>query len=164
MFEREATYRLGPQHGQLTVHTGTGGPAARAGHELAILAAAWEAVFELSGDPTGHSVAVSVDPSGLVVVDGRGGATSLTDDDKAGIGATIRDEILGAETITFESRHITVDRARGILGIDGALELNGVRREISFELAGQQDQRITGGFTLTQSASTSSRIRHSSAH
>ena len=73
------TYTLGPGDGTLTVLTGKGGAAAKAGHNLVIEVARWSAKVEVA---EGISMALMADPRSLRVVDGSGGISPLGDEEK----------------------------------------------------------------------------------
>ena len=144
-----ATINLGPGDGQLVVSTGTAGPAAMAGHRLTIEATAWEASLTITEDGGADSLMLSVDPRSLVVVEGHGGASPLSEADKSGISSTIQREILGPAPIRFESTKV----ARGDgdrLSVAGTLELAGARRSLAFDVVYREDERLSAGITLRQ--------------
>src|SRR4051812_47581770 len=88
------TYRLGPEHGTLSVRTRRTGAAARAGHNLHFHVTSWNAVLELGDDPASSRAELAADGGSLRVIAGSGGVTALSDDDKRGIEQTVDDEIL----------------------------------------------------------------------
>lgn len=150
-FGSPATYRLGPDAGQLTVTTGTAGPAARAGHDLTIVARSWEATLTLAQRLEDDALELSVDPASLVVVAGRGGASPLSEEDQAGISATIRQEILGQSPIRFQSTQVSRGDRGERLTVAGHLELAGARRPLSFDVLCVDGGRLTAGLALLQS-------------
>jgi YceI-like domain len=125
-----AIYRIGPDNGRLQILTDTAGPAARAGHALTIAATAWSATLTIAGSAADHELELTVDPRSLVVEEGRGGASPLSDEDRAGIGTTIADEILGDAPIEFSSTEIARHDDHS-LSVSGVLKLAGVSRPIS---------------------------------
>src|SRR6202008_1392844 len=68
------THTLGPADGTLTVLTGRGGAAAKAGHDLTIEVTRWTAKIEAGEE---IAMALMADPRSLRVVDGSGGIPPL---------------------------------------------------------------------------------------
>lgn len=149
MAVEEGTYRLGPDNADLRVRTGRDGAAAKAGHDLEIEVTSWEAVLEVGAGGEGIGLELSADPTSLRVRDGRGGVQELTDEDKAYIGETIANEILGEAQIRFHSTGGGIDG--GGLRVDGELEMTGASRPLSFELDVGDGGELSGGTTLKQS-------------
>ena len=150
-----ASYRVGPEDGQLVVTTGTAGPAARAGHALTIVAGSWEATLTVAADQAGNALVLSADPGSFAVTAARGGASPLSPEDRAGIASTIKQEILPAVPIRFESTQVTPSMGQpglDVTGLDvtGTLELAGVRRSITFELRCDAGGRLTAQIPLRQ--------------
>ncbi len=98
------SYTLGPEHATLTVRTGKGGAAAKAGHNLTIEVTSWSAAFEVADDPARSSLTLSADARSLRVVDGTGGIQALGEDDKVGITKTIDEDVLKGGSIQFRSQ------------------------------------------------------------
>jgi polyisoprenoid-binding protein YceI len=138
------TYRLGPDVGTLSVHTGRTGAAAKAGHDLVIDVTAWEATLTVAPE---SSVALTADPTSLRVREGSGGMQSLGDDDKANIAQTIDDEVLRGEQIAFRSTAVKL-AARGFQ-VDGELTLAGTTRPLAFELT-VDGGRLRGSAVVAQ--------------
>src|ERR1700722_16844336 len=101
------SYTLGPEQATLTVRTGKGGAAARAGHNLVIEVTSWSAALEVTDDPEQSSLTLSADARSLQVRDGTGGIQALGEDDKAGITKTIDEDVLKGGSIQFLSRSVT---------------------------------------------------------
>jgi polyisoprenoid-binding protein YceI len=144
------TYALGPADGHLSVRTGKGGAAARAGHNLRIEVQRWGATVALAEDPAQTALELTADSGSLQVVEGTGGMNSLDDDDRAGITQTINDEVLKGTAIAFRST--SVSGSDGRLSVQGDLELAGGINPITFELAVADDGRITGTAIVKQTA------------
>jgi polyisoprenoid-binding protein YceI len=142
------TYTLGPADATLTVHTGKTGAAAKAGHDLTIEVTSWEAALRLGAEPT---LALTADPRSLRVLDGHGGMQSLGDDDKDNIAKSIDGEVLKGTPIAFRSTSVT-PAADGRVAVAGELELWGVRRPLSFDLAVGADGALSGRAVVTQTA------------
>lgn len=143
------TLTLGPDEGQLVVTTGTAGPAARAGHDLTIVARSWEATLTIAEHAGADALALRVDPGSLVVLEGRGGASPLSEEDRAGISSTIADEILGTAPIHFESTHVSRSGNDQLI-VAGILELAGVRRPLTVDVLHPDGERLTAHITLRQ--------------
>lgn len=108
MIPRMDTMTIGPEHGDLTLHTGVEGRAAKAGHNLTIRLADWSGTATFDGDePSSLSFRTAL--SSLEVVSGEGGVKALSDKDKR----TIKDsalESLSAKRhpeVTFESSKVS---------------------------------------------------------
>lgn len=143
-----ATLTFGPDDGQLVVTTGTAGPAARAGHDLTIVAEAWGATLRIAEQAGADALALSVDPGSLVVTEARGGASPLSEEDKAGISTTVQREILGTAPIRFESTQIS-RTSDDQLRVTGLLELAGVQRSVSVHVRRTGD-RLAAHIPLRQ--------------
>jgi hypothetical protein len=133
--------KLGPDCGTLTVLTGRGGAAAKAGHDLVIEVTRWSATFDTT------SMELTADARSLRVVDARGGMSALGEDDKAGISQTIDEEVLKGTPITFRSTAVDVRGSR--LEVRGELELMRFRHPIEFALK-LTDGHLTGSATVKQ--------------
>ena len=133
---------FGPENATLTVRTKRTGAAAKAGHDLLFEVTSWSATLDEDADP---ALTLTADSGSLRVLEGSGGIQALGDDDKAGIEQTIEEEVLMGTPIEFRS---TAVEGRGL---EGELELAGQRHPISFELAGDEDGRLTGSATFKQS-------------
>jgi polyisoprenoid-binding protein YceI len=135
-------YALGPTNGTLTVRTGKGGAAAKAGHNLLIEVTRWSAT--LAED----SAELTADARSLRVREGTGGINTLDDGDKAGITQTIDEEVLKGAAIRFQST--SVARSGSQFAVSGELELAGVRAPLDFTLDVGEDGRVTGRAKVTQ--------------
>lgn len=133
---------FGPENSTLTVKTKRTGAASKAGHDLLLEVTSWSATLDQDADP---ALTLTADSGSLRVLEGSGGIQALGDDDKAGIEQTIEEEVLMGTPIEFRST--AVDGRR----LEGELELAGQRHPISFELAGDEDGRLTGSATFKQS-------------
>jgi YceI-like domain len=137
-------HTFGPENATLTVRTKRQGAASKAGHDLLIEVTSWSATLDEG------SIELTADSSSLRVLEGTGGMMALGDDDKAGITQTIDDEVLMGKPIEFRSIAVEPD-ADGRPGrVSGELELAGARRPIAFELTTDEDGRVTGTATVSQ--------------
>ena len=135
---------LGPQNGTLTVRTGKGGAAAKAGHNLVIEVQRWQ------GSLTPEAVELTADARSMRVVSGSGGISPLGDEEKAGISQTIDEEVLKGGNIAYRSSAVTA-RSDGGYDVDGELDLLGVRAPLSFALSLDGDH-LTGSASVKQTA------------
>jgi hypothetical protein len=133
---------FGPENATLTVRTKRTGAASKAGHDLLFEVTSWSATLDQDADP---ALTLTADSGSLRVLEGSGGIQALGDDDKAGIEQTIEEEVLMGTPIEFRSTALEGRR------LEGELELAGQRHPISFELAGDEDGRLTGSATFKQS-------------
>jgi polyisoprenoid-binding protein YceI len=143
------TYELGPQDGTLMVRTGKSGAASKAGHNLVIRVERWGATAQIADDPAQTILELTADSTSLTVLDGTGGMHSLGDDDKAGIGQTINQEVLKGTAISFRSTAVRPD-GDGRLHVTGDLELAGGINLIAFDVAVNDDDRLAGSAKLKQ--------------
>ena len=133
---------FGPENATLTVSTKRTGAAAKAGHDLLMEVTSWSATLDRDADP---ALTLTADSGSLRVLEGSGGIQALGDDEKAGIEQTIAEEVLMGTPIEFRSTAVEGGR------LEGELEIAGQRHPISFELAGDEDGRLTGSATVKQS-------------
>jgi hypothetical protein len=141
------THKLGPSNGTLTVKTGRTGAAAKAGHNLVIEVASWEATLVV-GENT--SIELAADGSSLSVVDGSGGAKSLSDDDKVDIKKSIDKDVLKKKSIEFRSTGVTANDDGSELGVAGDLTLLGTTAPVEFTITVDGDGKLTGTATVVQ--------------
>jgi hypothetical protein len=132
---------LGPENGTLTVRTGKGGAAAKAGHNLVIEVTRWQ------GTLTPDAVELTADARSLRVRSGSGGISPLGDEEKAGISQTIDEEVLEGGSIAYRSS--AVSERPGGYDVEGELELLGVRAPLAFALSLDGDH-LTGNASVKQ--------------
>jgi hypothetical protein len=118
--------QLGPDNATLTVRTGKGGAAAKAGHNLVLEVTRWSATLD------DGAAELTADARSLRVRSGSGGISPLGDEEKAGIARTIDEEVLKGAAIAFRST--SVARAGDAVEVSGELELAGRRRPLAFTL------------------------------
>jgi hypothetical protein len=144
-------HTLGPENGELLLHTGRTGGAAKAGHDLVIEVTSWNAMLELGEDPARSSIALSAAGGSLRVREGHGGITKLGEEDKRSITQTIDEEILRDAAIEFRSTAVAPGPGADELRVSGELELAGATRPVEFALLVGKDGHLTGAATITQS-------------
>jgi polyisoprenoid-binding protein YceI len=128
---------LGPSNATLTVHTGRAGMAAKAGHDLLLVASRWSGSLTLEPEDGARSqLALTVDATGLEVREGTGGVKPLTDGDRAEIKGNIAKKVLQTDRhpeIAFVSR--TIEPApNGAHAVIGDLTVAGTTRPVRFQL------------------------------
>jgi polyisoprenoid-binding protein YceI len=143
------THNLGPANGTLTVNTGRSGAAAKAGHDLTIHVDAWEATLTIGEDPSQSSLTLDAEADSLRVVNGSGGIQALGDDDKQNIKKTIDDDVLKRESIQFRSTSVQAGD-NGQLTVEGDLTLRGKTNPITFDLAVDDDGKVSGSAVVKQ--------------
>jgi hypothetical protein len=132
---------LGPDNATLTVRTGKGGAAAKAGHNLVLEVTRWSATL---GDDAAE---LTADARSLRVRSGHGGIAPLGAEEKAGIAQTIDDEVLRGSAIAFRSTRVA--RRDDTVEVAGELELAGRRRPLTFTLH-QRDGGVAGSARIKQ--------------
>ncbi|MGI8804028.1 MAG: YceI family protein [Solirubrobacteraceae bacterium] len=144
------THKLGPSNGTLTVKTGRTGAAAKAGHNLVMDVASWEATVVAGEDPAQTSIELSADGGSVSVVGGSGGAKALSDDDKGDIKKSIDKDVLKKKSIEFRSTGVTANDDGSELNVAGDLTILGNTSPVEFTL-NVGDGKLTGSATVTQS-------------
>jgi polyisoprenoid-binding protein YceI len=143
--------KLGPGDGSIKVYTKREGVAARIGHDLTLQASRWDADVNLDGDDlSSASVTATVDTGSLEVVSGTGGATPLSDKDKADIAKNTQ-KVLPAGQITFRSTGVEPagdNRVR----VSGDLTIGGTTQPVTLDLtreSGGDGERFSGRVTIS---------------
>lgn len=144
---QEGSHSIGPDNGTLTINTGREGAAAKAGHDLVLKATSWSGTVDIGDSP---SVQLNVDPSGIEVESGTGGAKALTDKDKGDIKKGITDKVLGSSQITFQSSEVNV--SDGNMSVKGDLSVAGSSDSVNVPLNVSDDGTVKGSITLSQSS------------
>jgi len=146
-----ANHRLGPDNATLSVHTGRGGAAAKAGHDLVLHVTSWEATLALGETPEETSVELAADATSLRVREGTGGMQALGEDDIANIQQTIDDEVLMGERISFRSARAREAAGGGATYVEGELSLVGRTAPVAFDLALAKDGTLRARVRVKQS-------------
>ena len=127
------TMEIGPEHGDLTLHTGVEGRAAKAGHNLTLRMSDWSGTATFDGDePSTLSFRTAV--SSLEVVSGEGGVKALSDKDTRQIKDSALESLSASRhpDITFESSKVS-PRSGGY-DVDGELSIAGVSQPCTLDL------------------------------
>lgn len=124
-------YRLGPEHGRVSLRTHRAGAAAKAGHDLLIEVTRWAAELSVpESDVARARLDVRLDVRSLVVREGTGGAMPLSTRDRREIEATAA-RLLAADRFpdaSFESTAITAAGDGGV--VDGMFTVHGTGRPL----------------------------------
>jgi polyisoprenoid-binding protein YceI len=144
-------YRLGPDNAILSVRTGRGGAAAKAGHDLLLHVTSWEASLVVGEDAANTSMELTADATSLRVVEGTGGMQALSDDDTANIHDTIDAEVLMGRDITFRSTRVQAGD-EGRMHVEGDLTLVGNTERIAFDVTVGDAGTVAGRAIVRQSA------------
>lgn len=139
-------WNLGEADGELLLHTGVTGSAARMGHRLTIALSSWRATVDWDGDKPA-SVEVTVELNSLEVLTGEGGMTPLSSAEKS----LVRSNALKTLQVkrfpqaTFRSSSIEPDadswRLTGTLDLGGrsneqTVDVEVVRDDAGWRLSG----------------------------
>ncbi len=145
------TFRLGPDHGTLSVRTTRSGAAAKAGHNLLIHVTSWNATIVVAPDPNDSTVELEADGASLRVREGKGGMQALGEDDMASIVTSIDEDVLKRQGITFRSTSVRPTGDGRGLRVEGDLTIVGKTRPVSFPLEVDDSGTLVGGCVITQS-------------
>jgi polyisoprenoid-binding protein YceI len=141
---------LGPGDGSIKVYTKREGMAARVGHDLTFEPTQWSAEVTLDPDDiTRSSITATVDGQSLNCVEGHGGATPLSDKDRADIKKNIAQKVLTSGTVSFKSTSIE-SSGDGKFTVSGELTVAGTTRPVRLELT-QNGDRVSGRVSIRQS-------------
>jgi len=148
-----ATWTLSASDGELLLHTGVTGTAARVGHRLTIAMRSWEATVFWEGDGAGAEpvkAELTIDIDSLEVVGSEGGMTPLSGAEKTLIRNNAL-KLLRARRFP-QARFVSsdIERDGDIVRMHGAFELFGKVRDHVLEV------RIDDGVISGQSV-----VRHS---
>lgn len=145
------THRFGPDNASLEVRTYREGVAAKAGHDLIIDVARWDATVEVSDDAR-WTIELNADPHSLQVREGLRGVKPLTERDRLEIRKNIDEKVLGDHPIRFRSSSVRLDDRGGQLTVEGELSMAGMTRPLTARLSVEEAGGVSGTIPLTQSA------------
>ena len=146
MGTQSGSHEIGPSNGSLKIKTTREGAAAKAGHDLVLDAKSWSGTVEVGDSP---SIELSVDPNGIEVESGTGGAKPLGDDEKADINKSITGKVLGTSEITFKSTEVSLDDGSGTA--TGELSIAGSSDTVNVPLDVGDDGTVSASISLKQS-------------
>lgn len=131
------------------MRTGRTGAAAKAGHDLVIEVASWQATLLLGEAAEATTVELTADTSSLRVIEGTGGMQALGDDDKRNIEQTIDAEVLKHEEIAFRSTAAAAGNG-GRVRIEGELTILGRTEPVGFDLEIGDDGSLAATAVVAQ--------------
>lgn len=149
---RAGEHELGPACGTLRLRTYREGLAARAGHDLVLVADAWHAHVVVDDRADGSpSVTAEIDLQSLRVVEGVGGVKPLSERDKEEIRATMQKVLRTAERpiATFSSTVLRVRDDHATL--EGELALAGQTHPVQLEVRREGDGSVAAHAQVVQS-------------
>ncbi|KUI45355.1 S-adenosyl-L-methionine-dependent methyltransferase [Mycobacterium sp. IS-1590] len=137
----EQIWNLDQSDGELALHTGVQGRAAKMGHRLTIAVNSWHAAVAWSdGEPS--EVTLTVDLDSLEVRSGEGGVTPLTGPEKA-LARSNALKVLNAKRfprIEFETTDI--EKTPDVYRLTGTLQINGKTRDQVVDVTVQEDDDV----------------------
>lgn len=131
--DNAAVWTLDASDGELLVHTGVTGRAARMGHRLTIAMRQWQAtVTWAGGEPAAAELTVDVDS--LEVLHGEGGVTPLSGAEKSLVRSNALRSLDAARfpEINFAAEH--VEKSAGGYRLTGSLRIHGKTRNQVIDL------------------------------
>lgn len=143
-------HTFGPANADLTVRTGRTGAASRAGHDLVMEVTAWEAALDVGRNPPSAGLTLSADPTSLRVRSHSGGMQAFGDGERESVRRSIGDDVLKRGSIAFRSTSAQITGGGDRIGVQGDLELRGRSHPLTFELAIDEDGRLTGSAVVRQ--------------
>ena len=146
------THRFGPDNASLEVRTYREGVAAKAGHDLIIDVAHWDATVEVADEPAGWTIALNADPHSLQIREGLRGVKPLSDKDRLEIRKNIDEKVLGGHPIRFRSSGVRLVDGGGRLTVEGELSMAGTTRPLTADLSVDAGGAVSGTVPLTQTS------------
>jgi polyisoprenoid-binding protein YceI len=117
-------WTVGPESGELLLHTGVTGSAARMGHRLTMAMRSWQAVVEWDGDQP-SAVEVTVELDSLDVLRGEGGMKPLSGAEKTLVRSNALKTLQTKKFPQVRFRSAEIDRRADSFRILGSLEICG---------------------------------------
>jgi len=144
-------HKLGPDRGQIILHTFRDGLAATAGHDLTIEATRWSGELDINDDLSPAGLDVRIDMGALTVRNGTGGIKPLTDRDRREIAVTAR-KVLAADRYpeaVFSTSTFTATGGGG--EISGTFTLRGTAKPLRMRVTETGPGRYHAEATVVQS-------------
>jgi polyisoprenoid-binding protein YceI len=140
------TYTFGPQNGRILVKTYREGFAKAVGHDLVIEVGQWSADVTVGEDPADTTITATAQVDSLDPVEGIGGVTPLSEQDKNEIKKNIK-KILTSPEISFRSFSVKV--AGSSATVSGDLTIMGRSEGVDVQLS-ESGGKIKGTFSVIQ--------------
>ena len=144
-------HKLGPDRGQIILHTFRDGLAATAGHDLTIEVTRWSGELDINDDLSPAALDVRIDMGALTVRNGTGGIKPLTDRDRREIAVTAR-KVLAADRYpeaVFTTSTFPVMGSGG--EISGTFTLRGTAKPLRMRVTETGPDRYHAEATVVQS-------------
>jgi polyisoprenoid-binding protein YceI len=122
------TWTIDASDGELTVHTGVAGRAAKLGHRLTIAMTRWQATVQCSaGEP--QRAALTVDVGSLQVLRGEGGVKALSGPEKSLVRSNALKSLAANRFPEINYEADTIDKRPGGYRLTGTLTVHGKSRD-----------------------------------
>lgn len=129
---------LDANDGELTVHTGVAGRAARMGHRLTIVMQSWQITVEWdAGEPVSAKLVVDVDS--LQVLRGEGGVTPLSGPEKSVVRSNALKTLDAGKFATIEFAAEQITASDDGYRLQGPLTIHGVTQSVEVALTAHED-------------------------
>lgn len=150
--DANAVWTFGAADGELTLHTGVAGRAARMGHRLTIAMTRWQACVNWSDEkPDTATLVVEVDS--LEVVRGEGGVKGLSGPEKALVRANALKSLSANRFPQIRFNAEEIEKTENGYRLSGALQIRGRDRDHVVELRTEEladSWRLTGQSVVKQ--------------
>ncbi|WP_406815550.1 YceI family protein [Mycobacterium sp. M23085] len=126
--DKDSVWEIDPADGELLLHTGVSGRAARMGHRLTIAMTRWRAAISWAGSrPVRVQLAVDVDS--FDVLRGEGGVKGLSGTEKALVRSNALKSLSASRFPEIRYTAEVIDPVEDGYRLTGVLEIRGVSRE-----------------------------------
>lgn len=137
---KSGTHDIGSENGMLGIYTYVGGMGAKMGHDLILEAKRWSGSVTVDADnPSGSTVAVTIDAGSFEVVQATGGLKPLSDKDREEIAKNIEKTLQTGKfpEITFQST--AVSGAAPAATVQGNLTIAGATKPVTLDLTVEEE-------------------------
>ncbi len=135
--DHDAVWTFDAADGELTVHTGVAGRAARMGHRLTIAMTRWQAsVNWVGGQPDTAALVVEVDS--FEVLRGEGGVKGLSGPEKTLVRSNALKSLSANRFPEIRFNADTIDKTENGYRLNGMLQIRGKEREHVVELCTEE--------------------------
>lgn len=131
--DQDAVWEFGAADGDLTLHTGVAGRAARMGHRLTIAMTRWQAsVSWVAGQPDSATLVVEVDS--LEVLKGEGGVKGLSGPEKILVRSNALKSLSANKFPEIRFDTDAIEKTESGYRLSGKLQIRGAEREHAVDL------------------------------
>ena len=126
------------------------GMGAKLAHDLVLRATRWSGTLNVDENPARCSATLTVDPSGIEIVEARGGVKSLSDKDRRDIDKNINEKVL--ETSKFPElkfQSTSVSGSEPNFKVAGNMTIKGTTRPVNVDL-NVNGTTVTAKTTISQ--------------